>query len=237
MVLIPKFLWREYRYRNKFIFHYVFRYPFDTQTCPIKVKTPEIFSGQFLLEWGDTPIISNKIKLTQYHVLQNLVYKNDTTPNINIGVQIILCRKLTYHIVNIYLPTICLIMISGFTLFIDFSHFEVSIMIALTSMLVTYTLYQSVSALLPPTSYMKMIDIWLFGGLIFPFFIIAILVVMDSIVIKEKNEVIDMRKEEKVLKSTIFMRSMQVMLLTIVGTLCIIYWVIGLYHHYSACPM
>ena len=225
------------RYRNKFIFHYVFRYPFDTQTCPIKVKTPEIFSGQFLLEWSDTPIISNKIKLTQYHVLQNLVYENDTTPNINIGVQIMLCRKLTYHIVNIYLPTICLIMISGFTLFIDFSHFEVSIMIALTSMLVTYTLYQSVSALLPPTSYMKMIDIWLFGGLIFPFFIIAILVVMDSVVIKEKNEVIEMRKEEKVLKSTIFMRSMQVMLLTIVGTLCIIYWVIGLYHHYSACPM
>ena len=237
MVLIPKFLWREYRYRNKFIFHYVFRYPFDTQTCPIKVKTPEIFSGQFVLLWSDAPIISNKIKLTQYHVLQNLVYENDTTPNIKIGVQIMLCRKLTYHIVNIYLPTICLIMISGFTLFIDFSHFEVSIMIALTSMLVTYTLYQSVSALLPPTSYMKMIDIWLFGGLIFPFFIIAILVVMDSIVIKEKNEVIDMRKEEKVLKSTIFMRSMQVMLLTIVGTLCIIYWVIGLYHHYSACPM
>ena len=237
MVLIPKFLWREYRYRNKFIFHYVFRYPFDTQTCPIKVKTPEIFSGQFVLEWSDAPIISNKIKLTQYHVLQNLVYENDTTPNINIGVQIMLCRKLTYHIVNIYLPTICLIMISGFTLFIDFSHFEVSIMIALTSMLVTYTLYQSVSALLPPTSYMKMIDIWLFGGLIFPFFIIAILVVMDSVVIKEKNEVIEMRKEEKVLKSTIFMRSMQVMLLTIVGTLCIIYWVIGLYHHYSACPM
>ena len=237
MVLIPKFLWREYRYRNKFIFHYVFRYPFDTQTCPIKVKTPEIFSGQFVLKWSDPPIISDNIKLTQYHVIQNLVYDNDTIPNINIGVQIMLCRKLTYHIVNIYLPTICLIMISGFTLFIDFSHFEVSIMIALTSMLVTYTLYQSVSALLPPTSYMKMIDIWLFGGLIFPFFIIAILVVMDSIVIKEKNEVIDMRKEEKVLKSTIFMRSMQVMLLTIVGTLCIIYWVIGLYHHYSACPM
>ena len=55
-------------------------------------------------------------------------------------------------------------MIAGFTLFIDFSHFEVSIMIALTSMLVTYTLYQSISAYLPQTSYMKMIDIWLFGG-------------------------------------------------------------------------
>ena len=188
------------------------------------------------MKWSDPPIIHN-IKLTQYDVLQNVEYENDTTPNIKIGLKIILCRKLTYHIVNIYLPTLCLIMIAGFTLFIDFSHFEVSIMIALTSMLVTYTLYQSVSALLPPTSYMKMIDIWLFGGLIFPFFIIAILVIMDSIVIKEKNQVIDMTKEEKMLKSTMFMRSMQVMLLTIVGTLCIIYWVIGLYHHYSACPL
>ena len=150
------------------------------------------------------------------------------------GVKIILCRKLSYHIVNIYIPTLVLMIIAGFTLFIDFSHFEVSIMIALTSMLVTYTLYQSISTHLPPTSYMKMIDIWLFGGLIFPFFIIAILVIMDFLVIREKNQA---NMEGKVLKSTMFMRSMQVVLSTIGTTLCIIYWVIGLYHHYSACPI
>ena len=214
-----------------------FRYPFDTQKCPIKVQRTDDYYNQFVMRWapGHPPNIS-KILLTQYDVHRILEYDNDTSKMIA-EVEITLCRKLSFHIINIYIPTFVLIMIAGFTLFIDFSHFEVLIMIALTSMLVTYTLYQSVSALLPPTSYMKMIDIWLFGGLIFPFFIIAILVVMDSIVIKEKNEVIDMRKEEKVLKSTIFMMSMQVMLLTIVGTLCIIYWVIGLYHHYSACPM
>ena len=31
-----------------------------------------------------------------------------------------------------------------------------------------------------------MIDIWLIGGLLFPFFIIAVLVIMDSMVMKEK---------------------------------------------------
>ena len=212
----------------------IFRYPFDTQKCPIKVQIPDSFYNQFVMEWSKPPIIE-KMTLNQYDVLHYLEYDNDTSSIL--GVEITLCRKLSYHIVNIYLPTLCLILIAGFTLFIDFSHFEVSIMIAMTSMLVTYTLYQSISAYLPQTSYMKMIDIWLLGGLIFPFFIITILVIMDSLVIREINQVIDMRNKGKMLKSTMFMRSMQIMLLTIGSFLCVIYWVVGLYHYHTACPI
>ena len=175
--------------------------------------------------------------MNKYDVLKYLEYDNDTAPKIIMRVEITLCRKLSYHIVNIYIPTFVLILIAGFTLFIDFRHFEVTIMIALTSMLVTYTLYQGISAYLPATSYMKMIDIWLFGGMVFPFIIITILVIMDSLVTNETNRVVDMKKEGKMLNSTIFMRLMQVMLITIGSTLCVIYWVIGLYHHYSVCPL
>ena len=212
------------------------RYPFDTQKCPIQVRIRGNFKQQFVLNWLKSPIIED-IDLTQYNVYQYLEYENHSSPMTTIGVEIILCRKLSYHTFNTYIPTLILVMIAGYTLFIDFSHFEVSIMIALTSMLVTYTLYQSISAYLPLTSYMKMIDIWLFGGLIFPFFIITILVIMDSLVIGEINQVMDMRNEGKMLKSTLFMRSMQIMLLTIGGTLCVIYWIIGLYHYHSACPI
>ena len=212
-----------------------FRYPFDTQKCPIKVQRADESYNQFVMKWRISPIIE-KILLTQYDVHQILEYDNDTSSKIA-GVEITLCRKLSFHIINVYIPTLVLIMIAGFTLFIDFSHFEVLIMIALTSMLVTYTLYQSISAYLPQTSYMKMIDIWLFGGLIFPFVIITILVLMDSQITREKNQVIDMTKKSKILKSTMFMRSMQVTLLTIGITLCVIYWIIGLYHRYSACPL
>ena len=206
---------------------HAFRYPFDTQKCPIKVSP----IGKFSIKWYKAPIV-DEIILTQYNARQYLEYNNETAE-----VKITLCRKLSYHIVNTYIPTFCLIIIAGFTLFIDFSHFEVSIMIALTSMLVTYTLYQSISDHLPNTSYMKMIDVWLFGGLIFPFFIITILVIMDSLVIKEKNQVIDMRNDGKMLKSTMFMRSMKFIILTIGTTLSIIYWVFGLHHYYSECPI
>ena len=179
-----------------------------------------------------------EMHLTQYNVPQYLDYENYSSPQTLIGVEITLCRKLAYHVFNIYIPTLILAMIAGFTLFIDFSHFEVSIMIALTSMLVTYTLYQSISANLPHTSYMKMIDVWLFGGLIFPFFIIAILVIMDFLIMREKNLVIDFKDEGNGrLKSAVFMKSMQIMLLTVCGTLCIAYWIVGLYHYHNACPI
>ena len=190
----------------------------------------------FSIKWYQPPGI-DKMILTQYDAHQYLEYDNDTFSKPTAEVNITLCRKLSYHIVNTYIPTFCLILIAGFTLFIDFSHFEVSIMIALTSMLVTYTLYQSISGYLPSTSYMKMIDIWLFAGLIFPFFIITILIIMDSLVIKEKNQVIDMRKDGKMLNSTMFMRSMKFIILMIGTTLSIIYWVVGLHHYYSTCPI
>ena len=187
--------------------------------------------------WNHSPSIY-KIESTEYNVQNYLEYDNSSSPKTVVGVKIILCRKLSYHVLNIYIPTLCLVLIAGFTLYIDFSHFEVNIMIALTSLLVTYTLYQSISGYLPHTSYMKMIDIWLFTGMIFPFFIISILVIMDTLIMQEKNQVLDLSNEKNQrLKSTTFMKSMKIILLIIGVTFCFIYWVAGLYHYYSVCPI
>ena len=211
------------------------KYPFDTQRCPISLKRPSSFANQFVVNWDGPPVINN-LKLTQYDNLLKLGYNNSSKPKTTIEVEIILCRKITYHIVNIYIPTLSLIMIAGFTLFIDYSHFEVTIMVALTSMLVTYTLYQSISGYLPQTSYMKMIDIWLFGGLFFPFVIITILIIMDSLIMKEKNQVIDMKTGIR-LNSKSFMKWMKVSLFAVSGIFCAIYWSYGLYHFYFDCSI
>ena len=48
-------------------------------------------------------------------------------------------------------------------------------------MLVMYTLNQSVSSKLPPTSYVKFIDIWILFGMSQPFFIILILVLVEHL--------------------------------------------------------
>ena len=211
------------------------KYPFDTQRCPISLKRPSSFANQFVVNWDGPPVINN-LKLTQYDNLLKLGYDNSSKPKTTIEVEVILCRKIAYHIVNIYIPTLSLITIAGFTLFIDHAHFEVTIMVALTSMLVTYTLYQSISGYLPQTSYMKMIDIWLFGGLFFPFIIITILIIMDSLIMKEKNQVIDMKTGIR-LNSKSFMKWMKVSLFAVSGIFCAIYWSYGLYHFYFDCSI
>ena len=204
---------------------------------PNTIKDTKQILQPFKMIWGNSPSI-NKIQSTEYDVQHYLEYESSTSPKTVVGVSIILCRKLSYHIINIYIPSLSLVLIAGFTLVTDFSHFEVNMMIALTSMLVTYTLYQSISGYLPHTSYMKMIDIWLFGGMIFPFFIISILVIIDALIMREKNQVLDLSDGKiRRLKSTTFMKSMQVFLMITGSAFCLIYWVVGLYHYYSACPI
>ena len=51
-------------------------------------------------------------------------------------------RMFLYHLVSTFLPTLCLLIVSIITMYIDESHFEATIMVSLTSMLVMYTLFQ-----------------------------------------------------------------------------------------------
>ena len=98
-----------------------------------------------------------------------------------IMVEIILQRRYFYHLATTYFPTFCLIVITEMLLFINEEHFEAVIMVALTTLLVMYTLHQSISSQLPKTSYMKMIDIWLMFCLTIPFLVFVAEVVSETL--------------------------------------------------------
>jgi hypothetical protein len=106
--------------------------------------------------------------LTQFEVSHINMH---SFPNVTdyIEIEFTLKRRYSNYIAATYLPSVCLLLAAEITLFIDESHFEATTMVALTSMLVMYTLYQSSAASLPQTSYLKMIDVWLLPGLLLPF--------------------------------------------------------------------
>jgi hypothetical protein len=99
-----------------------------------------------------------------------------------VEVELRLARRYQFHLATTFLPSLALMAVCQTTLYfksahstcnnismlVRSEHFKTSVPVAITSMLVTYTLYQSVSSKLPPTSYLKMIDIWLLFGLILP---------------------------------------------------------------------
>ena len=72
--------------------------------------------------------------------------------------------------------------IAEFTLFFKKSDLDVAMTLSLTIMLVVYTMYQSISQMLPQTAYIKFVDIFLIFGLLVPFsvFLIQILSKIES---------------------------------------------------------
>ena len=99
------------------------------------------------------------------------------------GVEISLTLKRNYnhHLATTFIPTFCLMIVCQSTLYFKADHFKTTSGVAVTTMLVMYTLYQAVSHKLPPTSYIKMIDIWLIFGLVLPFCVFFLLVLIDHL--------------------------------------------------------
>ena len=82
---------------------------------------------------------------------------------------IVLKRKVVTELLTTYLPTFLLLLISFVTIFFDKHLFGDAIAVNLTIMLVMTTIFTSKIEELPPSSEMKMIDIWLIFCLIVPF--------------------------------------------------------------------
>ena len=83
--------------------------------------------------------------------------------------KILLKRKIATELLTTFLPTILLLLITFITIFFEADLFADAIAVNLTIMLVMTTIFTSKIEELPPTSDMKMIDIWLIFCLIVPF--------------------------------------------------------------------
>ena len=60
-------------------------------------------------------------------------------------------------------------------------HFKTAVPLVITAMLVMYTLRGTISQDLPPTSYTKFIDVWLLYGLLVPFTILVLIVLVEHL--------------------------------------------------------
>ena len=88
-------------------------------------------------------------------------------------------RKVVTELMTTYLPTVLLLLITLVTIFFDKDLFGDVIAVNLTIMLVMTTIFTSKIEELPPTSDMKMIDIWLIFCLVVPFLEVILRTAME----------------------------------------------------------
>ncbi|XP_071743870.1 uncharacterized protein [Lepeophtheirus salmonis] len=170
----------EFPLHCNFMFEF---YPFDTQICKIEVA---LFSrvqkkAMLTLMNGENSVINDldSTNHLQFYIAEMFTKVETVSRNKKVVVYIVFKRLLTNILVTTYLPTFFLQIVSLITLFTSEEKFETTVMVTLTSTLVMYTLYQSVSTSLPKTAYNKMIDYWLFFSLIMPFFVFVLEILIE----------------------------------------------------------
>ena len=92
---------------------------------------------------------------------------------------IVLKRKITSEMMTTYFPTIMLTAITFATTFFKPYFFEAALTVNLTTMLVMTTIFISKMDGLPPTSAIKMIDIWLILCQLVPFCEVVLLTAIE----------------------------------------------------------
>ena len=96
-----------------------------------------------------------------------------------IRMAIVMKRKITSEMMTTYFPTLLLTAITFATTFFKPFFFEAALSVNLTTMLVMTTIFISKMESLPPTSDIKMIDIWLILCQIYPFVEVVLLTAME----------------------------------------------------------
>ena len=109
---------------------------------------------------------------------------------------ITLKRKIMSEMMTTYFPSLLLMMITYATTFFKPFFFEAALSVNLTTMLVMTTIFMSKMESLPPTSDIKMIDIWLILCQIYPFVEVVLLTAMEY-QREEKNEKGKKRKKKR----------------------------------------
>ena len=128
---------------------------------------------------GFSDLGSEDVDLTMF-TITDLTLTKDKEANL-VFMAIKLKRKVVTELVTTYFPTILLLLITFTTIFFDKDLFGDAIAVNLTIMLVMTTIFTSKIEELPPTSDMKMIDIWLIFCLVVPFLEISLRTAIECV--------------------------------------------------------
>ena len=127
-------------------------------------------------------LVAKQMWMKEFKDLTMFVIKDWALTTIESGgvrMTIVLKRKIMNGMMTTYLPSVLLILITYATTFFKPYFFEAALSVNLTTMLVMTTIFMTVMQMLPSTAYVKMIDIFLIFGQLYPFAEVVLLTVME----------------------------------------------------------
>ena len=185
-------MFQTYTHEFQCNFRFV-KYPFDTQTCYIEMAMGPLDQASVTLNPGQLHM-NQSLDMQIFRMLDWKLHK-ETYSNGRTALKLTMVfkRKIQSELLTTYFPTLLLTAITFATTFFKPFFFEAALSVNLTTMLVMTTIFISKMESLPPTSDIKMIDIWLILCQIYPFVEVVLLTAMEYQREEEKTK----RKKKK----------------------------------------
>ncbi|KAF6216470.1 hypothetical protein GE061_000812 [Apolygus lucorum] len=190
------------------------KFPFDNQFCPLELESWNYNTTQLNLHWEkDTPIlIDSKIQLTEYSIAglstnetsnsySVFPHSNNDTTNSKFSdkyscltVNFHLQREVGHYIMDYYVPSILLVVVSWVSFWLDPNAVPGRITLGTSTMLTFITLSRNIASSLPKVSYIKATEYWfimctgfIFGSLVEFAFVNTIWRRRKTVELKKKN--------------------------------------------------
>ncbi|XP_025088665.1 glycine receptor subunit alpha-2-like [Pomacea canaliculata] len=153
-------------------------YPFDRQSCSLKIESFGFDSEKLILEWvtdGDPVEINEDIELPQFQVVAKESGVCSKQERYKIGNHSCLMatfhleRSLQYYLIQMYIPSSLIVVVSWLSFWLTASSVPGRISLGVLTVLTMTTQSSSVNASLPRVSYIKAIDLWMSTCLVFVF--------------------------------------------------------------------
>ena len=163
-------------------------YPFDTQTCAIRMDTSEEDLDVVKLI-PHKLIMAESADLTLFNIKSwSLGYTNTSRKKDEVSMKVSLKRKVMNELLTTYLPSILLMTITFATTFFKPFFFEAALSVNLTTMLMMTTISIGKMQTLPTTAYVRMIDIWLVFSQLVPFVEVILLTAQECYRVEEHED-------------------------------------------------
>nr|XP_054755698.1 glycine receptor subunit alpha-4-like [Lytechinus pictus] len=149
------------------------RFPMDYQKCNLDLQSFGLTTNFLVFMWGDQKMEfhSEHLKLPQY-VLTGVDFFDCTEQHYNgifscIRAQFTMERTLGYYMLQAFIPSIALVMVSWVTFWIDVRASPARVGLGVTIILSVISKTNGVRLDIPPVSYLKAIDVWYTSCLLF----------------------------------------------------------------------
>ncbi|XP_064095516.1 glycine receptor subunit alpha-4-like isoform X1 [Macrobrachium nipponense] len=156
-------------------------YPMDVQTCHMIFQSFMHSHSEVAFQWRKwSPVMINKeLKLLQFSLeqpLKNYVrlseeneHGDGTRNTQQLVVELEFSREIGHHIVQTFVPSFLVVTLSWFSFWLGLEAIPGRVTLLVTSLLTLTTLFTGIKEGLPPVAYVKAIDVWMAGCMVFVF--------------------------------------------------------------------